>query len=286
MLETVVSTSFDVPANVNVWPDSKASFDPLSAASVNDVVISAISLAILADVEVNEPEILAVNALVAISVANEELKLEVIVFTSARVGKSAISLAILALVDVNAPLMWASVTSKVTVLSATAVVIGPAPANVNVSVELTALVVPESAAISNDVLISAISLAIDALVEVNDPLMSVANCAEPLTSVGLFIIFANGTEPDTIWPPCATITLPVVLDPKWTSIALTLDNLTVDGIICSLLPSSYTLTITFLEPKLWVTDAVVALVNVDSTVAVCDTDISVKLLPSPLNEPV
>ena len=62
-------------------------------------------------------------------------------------------------------------------------------------------------------------------------------------------------------------------------------NLTVEGIICSSL-LSYTLTITFFVPKLWVTDDVVALVNVDSAVAFWDTVIPVKLLQSPANEPV
>ena len=76
----------------------------------------------------------------------------------------------------------------------------------------------------------AILVAILADVAVNDPLMSVANCAEPLTSVGLFIIFANGTEPDTIWPPLATTTCPEVADENVTLTVFTLLTFTVKGI--------------------------------------------------------
>ena len=93
------------------------------------------------------------------------------------------SVAIDALVEVNDPLIVASLTSKVIVFALTAVVIGPAPVNVNVSPDGISSAVPEFASTVNVVLIPAISDAILADVEVNDPLIFAA--VKPLTKVAL-----------------------------------------------------------------------------------------------------
>ena len=91
---------------------------------------------------------------------------------------------------VEDPVINASVTSNVTVLLVTAVVIGPAPVNVNASVPTVTPslpVLPEIAstevAASND----AISDAIDALVDVNDPDIAVLLAALPVKVFKLLI---------------------------------------------------------------------------------------------------
>ena len=84
------------------------------------------------------------------------------------------SVAIDALVEVNEPLIVASLTSIVISFELTAVVIGPAPVNVNVSPEGIASAVPELASTLNVVLIPAMSDAILAEVAVNDPEISLA----------------------------------------------------------------------------------------------------------------
>ena len=77
------------------------------------------------------------------------------------------------------PLIVVSSTSKVIVLSLTAVVIGPAPVNVKVSPVVTVSAVPVSASISKVEVIFAISLAILAEVAVKDPEIADLLPAEP-----------------------------------------------------------------------------------------------------------
>ena len=88
-LSLTVVTIGPAPANVNVSPVVTVSLVPLSAAISNVLVILAISSAILADVEVKAPDTLASKALVAISVANDALKLDVAVLRSASLANEA-----------------------------------------------------------------------------------------------------------------------------------------------------------------------------------------------------
>ena len=91
-------------------------------------------------------------------------------------------LAIEELNEVDEPEITESVTSNVISLALTAVVIGPLPVNVKVSVEAIASAVPESASTLNVVLIPAMSEAILAEVAVKDPDIAVFLPAEAVKS--------------------------------------------------------------------------------------------------------
>jgi len=126
---------------------------------------------------------------------------------------------------------------------------------------------------------------IEELAAVNEPEISDAICADEDNNAGVFDKLLKSTEPETIWPPFATTTLPVVALSSTISTELVVEVVIDCGIIMlSLL--SYTCTITFLVPKLCVTVDDVTEVKVSETVAVCEIDIPVNPDPSPVKDPV
>ena len=98
-------------------------------------------------------------------------------------------------------------------------------------------------------------------------------------------MLSKGIDPETIWPPLATTALPVVAASKCNSTTSFVFKNTCPGI--NWYPSaSYALTNILSLSKLWVIEAVDALLNDAVTVAFWSTVIFVNAEPLPLKEPV